>query len=94
MDDYWDDYEAVLRSEVRRLRAECDSLRYQIEREGCAVARLGETTYECRADAPCGLCRLRTKNAQLRADLKAVIEAYYYEDEPIDIGAIRARHGL
>lgn len=46
-----------------------DALRWQVENEGCAASHLGETTYECRADAPCGLCRLRSERDRLRATL-------------------------
>lgn len=45
------------------------ALRWQVEHEGCAASHLGETTYECRADAPCGLCRLRSERDALRAGL-------------------------
>jgi hypothetical protein len=55
----------ALRVESRRLAA----LQWQVENEGCAASHLGETTYECRADAPCGLCRLRADRDRLRAAL-------------------------
>jgi len=46
------------------------ALRDQIERGGCAAAHAGETTYECDAAKPCGLCRLRgrAEAAERRAD--------------------------
>lgn len=52
-----------------------DALRWQIENEGCAASHLGETTYECRADAPCGLCRLRSERDKLRAVLDEACRA-------------------
>lgn len=43
-------------------------LLWQIEVEGCAVSQPGGTTYECAADKPCGLCRLREqRNASISA---------------------------
>lgn len=53
--------------DVREARKQLDALRWQVEHEGCAASHLGETTYECRADAPCGLCRLRAERDRLRA---------------------------
>jgi len=64
--------------EVTRLRAEArraDALLWQVEHEGCAASHVGETTYECRADAPCGLCRLRAERNRLRAALHDVMGA-------------------
>ena len=53
-----------------------DALRWQIENEGCVVSHLGETTYECRADVTCGLCRLRQERDALREVLEGVLMAW------------------
>lgn len=63
--------ERVIDEVLRRLkdaRQRLEALRWQVEHEGCAASHLGETTYECRADAPCGLCRLRAERDRLRAE--------------------------
>ena len=65
----------LLRRDVREARKQLDALRWQVEHEGCAASHLGETTYECRADAPCGLCRLRAERDRLRAALHDVMGA-------------------
>lgn len=57
-----------------RMMKERDALLWQIEHEGCAVSHIGETTYECRADSPCGLCRLRGQRDRLRAENEALID--------------------
>jgi hypothetical protein len=86
------------------LRAERDALRDQIERGGCAASRIGETTYECQAHAPCGLCRLRAERDALRADLAIAVDAWEglredhrtrdaLDQDPV-AAFIRARHGL
>jgi hypothetical protein len=57
------------------------ALLWQVENEGCAVSHLGETTYECRADAICGLCRLRQERDALREVLMAVVVAWELQQE-------------
>jgi hypothetical protein len=42
------------------------ALRWQVEHHGCAAAHLGETTYECNVQEPCGLCRLRAERDAAR----------------------------
>lgn len=49
---------AELRAEHWKKKAE--SLEWQIENLGCSASRKGETTYECNAERPCGLCRTRS----------------------------------
>jgi hypothetical protein len=51
------------------------SLLWQIEVEGCAVAGPGETTYECAADKPCGLCRLRSQRDAAMAACKLLLRS-------------------
>lgn len=57
------------RAERDLLTKQLAALRWQVEHEGCAASHLGETTYECRADAPCGLCRLRNERDQAKSAL-------------------------
>ena len=42
-------------------KARAEALSWQIDNEGCAASHKGETTYNCDATKPCGLCRLRNK---------------------------------
>jgi len=58
-----------------------DALRWQVEHEGCAASHLGETTYECQADATCGLCRLRQERDALREVLEGVLTAWDSQEE-------------
>ena len=58
-----------------------NALLWQVENEGCAVSHLGETTYECRADAVCGLCKLRQERDSLREVLMAVMVAWELQQE-------------
>ena len=51
------------------------SLLWQIEVEGCAVSGPGETTYECAADKPCGLCRLRSQRDAAIASCKPLLRS-------------------
>lgn len=44
-----------------------EALLDQIEAEGCAVAHLGERTYECNIQKSCGLCRLRDQRDELQS---------------------------
>lgn len=45
------------------------ALEDQIEHAGCSAAHEGERTYECRIEAPCGLCRLRTRAEAAEAEV-------------------------
>lgn len=47
---------AVREGDVRRRLI---ALQWQVDNAGCAAANMCETTYECDATKPCGLCRLR-----------------------------------
>jgi chromosome segregation ATPase len=58
----------LARADLARVTAERDAadrflraLRDQVETGGCAAAHAGETTYECRPEQTCGLCRLRQR---------------------------------
>jgi len=71
---------ARLRSKNAALRAEVAALRWQVEHEGCAASHIGETTYECHADAPCGLCRLRGERDQAQVAVRSLL-AQMKEDD-------------
>lgn len=45
------------------------ALEDQIEHAGCSAAHEGERTYECRIEAPCGLCRLRARAEAAEAEV-------------------------
>lgn len=55
-----------LAKEVESLERKLAALYDQIENEGCVASHLGERTYQCRADKPCGLCRLRGERDKLQ----------------------------
>ena len=43
-----------------------EALVWQVQIEGCEVAHIGEYTYECNVQSPCGLCRLRQDRDKYR----------------------------
>lgn len=47
------------------------ALRYQAQAGGCELSTVGENSYHCRADALCGLCRLRHRAEQAERDRDA-----------------------
>lgn len=50
------------------------ALRYQAQAGGCELSTVGENSYHCRADAPCGLCRLRHRASQAERELATLRE--------------------
>lgn len=60
----------------QRAEAKASALRWQIEHQGCAVSREGETTYECRVDSLCGLCRLRGRAERAEAECERLREQH------------------
>lgn len=63
---------ATLSAVVATHREELSALLDQIDHAGCTVARCGERTYECPADATCGLCRMRNERDTARAAITEV----------------------
>lgn len=57
-----------------------DAMQMPTQGEGCAASHIGETTYECHADAPCGLCRLRGERDQAQVAVRALL-AQMKEDD-------------
>lgn len=50
------------------------ALRYQAQAGGCELSTVGENSYHCRADALCGLCRLRHRASQAERSLATLRE--------------------
>lgn len=50
------------------------ALRYQAQAGGCELSTVGENFYHCRADALCGLCRLRHRAEQAERSLATLRE--------------------
>lgn len=80
----YDDLALIAARLLRELDAatrRLDALRWQVENEGCAASFLGETTYECKADAPCGLCRLRSERDALRKTMSRILVSVNRPDD-------------
>ncbi len=79
--------EKVSRNRVHAAR-QLDALRWQVEHHGCAVAHMGETTFECDATSPCGLCRLRHERDKAASDERKAVIAMLRSE------AVRARNRM
>jgi hypothetical protein len=68
------------RARAERAEAKLRALQWQIDHCGCSESHIGELTYECDIQNPCGMCRLRIRAERAERSWHAVSDALGCED--------------